>query len=443
MPKLSKLLFIYLFIIIYSFLSIYKPDIAVAATDSEVTLPVNSCQGILKGRVLKATLSREPAIDWPMTLTVDVATSVPHNPTFYGRIYLGSDSLSLSNPIGEAGYSGGISLKNLTSQTSDEGEFYRLVFPMPLMRLEGYRNIRLVYYASTKQELGCDFGRFYFGKAGGNELTDITCAVTVPDHIKYKTGDLIIKTAVTPVKEVFYKLYILKGDAGRLTRQIFDFATVPGDQAIDRSSFTRWTGIGANKSIDIINDIQEIHIPEVASLDMGEKISFVIEAREPVSFRGGTEDFGKYCALRTVDIWDKDSSKEIESSGAYLASGSAKVCEPNDINCTTSAGAKQDSCTNDDNNPGIYTAIGCIHTKPDVFVKDFMTFAIGIAGGLAFLIMLSGAFQMLTSAGNPDSLKAGQDRLTSAVIGLLFVIFAVLLLQIIGVDILHLPELGK
>ena len=65
-----------------------------------------------------------------------------------------------------------------------------------------------------------------------------------------------------------------------------------------------------------------------------------------------------------------------------------------------------------------------------------MTFVIGIGGGLAFLMMLLGAFQMLTSAGNPETLQAGKDRLTSAVIGLLFIIFAVLLLQIIGVDIL-------
>ncbi len=91
-----------------------------------------------------------------------------------------------------------------------------------------------------------------------------------------------------------------------------------------------------------------------------------------------------------------------------------------------------------DKDTGISTAIGCIHTSPQGFVKDFMTFIIGISGGLAFLMMLLGAFQMLTSSGNPETLNAGRERLTSAVIGLLIVIFAVLLLQIIGVDILKL-----
>lgn len=95
------------------------------------------------------------------------------------------------------------------------------------------------------------------------------------------------------------------------------------------------------------------------------------------------------------------------------------------------------------NDTGIQTAIGCINTSPAGFAKDFMKFAIGIGGGLAFLMMLLGAFQMLTSQGNPEILKAGQDRLTSAVIGLLFVIFATLFLQIIGVDILKLEGFGR
>ncbi len=97
----------------------------------------------------------------------------------------------------------------------------------------------------------------------------------------------------------------------------------------------------------------------------------------------------------------------------------------------------------DPKSPSIGTAIGCIHTSPAEFVTDLLKFIVGIAGGFAFLMMLFGAFQMITSAGNPDTLHAGRERLTSAIIGLLFVIFAVLLLQIIGVDILKLPGFIK
>lgn len=98
-----------------------------------------------------------------------------------------------------------------------------------------------------------------------------------------------------------------------------------------------------------------------------------------------------------------------------------------------------DTCSTDELHPGFKTAIGCIHTNPTEFVKDFMTFLIAVAGGLTFLMMLLGAFEMLTSAGNPESLNNGRSRLTSAVIGLLFIIFAVLLMQIIGIGFLKLP----
>lgn len=118
--------------------------------------------------------------------------------------------------------------------------------------------------------------------------------------------------------------------------------------------------------------------------------------------------------------------------------------EPNDPSivvgvdsiCTKSTG--REGCADN----AISTAVGCIHTSPAALVKDVMTFVIGIGGGIAFLMMLLGAFQMLTSAGNPETLNAGKERLTSAVIGLLMVIFAVLLLQIIGWGVLKIPGFG-
>lgn len=104
--------------------------------------------------------------------------------------------------------------------------------------------------------------------------------------------------------------------------------------------------------------------------------------------------------------------------------------------CTSGGGI---SCGAD----GIATAIGCIHTQPTALVKDLLKFLIGIAGGIAFLLMVLGAFEMITSAGNPESLQAGKDRFTQAIIGLLFVVFSVLLLQLIGLDILGIPGFGR
>lgn len=110
--------------------------------------------------------------------------------------------------------------------------------------------------------------------------------------------------------------------------------------------------------------------------------------------------------------------------------------------CTKAGGDPCKTPTASDN-PGFNTAIGCIHTSPAAFVKDFLTFIVAISGGLAFLMMLLGSFQMLTSAGNPETLATGRDRFTNAIIGLLFVIFSVLLMQIIGFDILRLPGFDR
>ena len=88
---------------------------------------------------------------------------------------------------------------------------------------------------------------------------------------------------------------------------------------------------------------------------------------------------------------------------------------------------------------GLLTAIGCIPTVSTTnFVLWFLRFAIGIGGGIAFLLMLFGVFQIITSSGNPERLKAGQETITSAVIGLLMIIFSLFLLRLIGIEILQI-----
>lgn len=92
-----------------------------------------------------------------------------------------------------------------------------------------------------------------------------------------------------------------------------------------------------------------------------------------------------------------------------------------------------------DGGKGLETAIGCVHTTPSDFIGDLLKLILGVSGGIALLLMIFGVFQMMASAGNAETLKAGQERFYSAIIGLLFIIFSILLLQIIGVSILNIP----
>ncbi len=146
---------------------------------------------------------------------------------------------------------------------------------------------------------------------------------------------------------------------------------------------------------------------------------------------------------------DSDPGQNICPNLTFTVGGTlvppAKKCGDKDIVCSSAGG---DPCTSDPNKPdprgaGFKTAIGCIHTQPKALVEDFLKFATGIGGGLAFTMMLLGAFQMLTSGGNPQNLQSGRDVFTNAIIGLLFIIFSVLLMKIIGIDILNIPGFSQ
>jgi len=91
-----------------------------------------------------------------------------------------------------------------------------------------------------------------------------------------------------------------------------------------------------------------------------------------------------------------------------------------------------------------WTALGCVSTKsPSLFVKYLLNFAIGIGGGIAFLLMIFGGLQIIFSGGNPDKVKAGKEIITAALAGLLLIIFSVFILRVIGYDILAIPGFEK
>lgn len=90
----------------------------------------------------------------------------------------------------------------------------------------------------------------------------------------------------------------------------------------------------------------------------------------------------------------------------------------------------------------VNTAFGCIDATPQGLFTVFFRIGIGIAGGIAFLLIMFGGFQIMTSAGNPEQLNEGKELVSSAIAGLLMVIFSVFLLQVIGVQILCIPGFG-
>jgi hypothetical protein len=108
-----------------------------------------------------------------------------------------------------------------------------------------------------------------------------------------------------------------------------------------------------------------------------------------------------------------------------------------------SAGSYAGDCKSCTAQGKAYTAIGCIDTNnPGVFVGKLLGVGVGTAGGIAFLLIMIGGFQIMTAAGNPEVMNAGKELVSSAITGLILIIFSVFLLRIMGYNILGIPGFG-
>ncbi|MCL6096059.1 MAG: pilin [Patescibacteria group bacterium] len=90
-------------------------------------------------------------------------------------------------------------------------------------------------------------------------------------------------------------------------------------------------------------------------------------------------------------------------------------------------------------NTGLNIPIG---TNPQSLIQKLFGLILSISGGIALLLIIISGYKVLASQGNPEALKGAREQLTAAIVGLLFIILALVILQIIGVDILHLPGFG-
>lgn len=87
----------------------------------------------------------------------------------------------------------------------------------------------------------------------------------------------------------------------------------------------------------------------------------------------------------------------------------------------------------------VATAIGDIGTNPISLVTSIFGLILGLSGGIAIVLIMMSGYRILASQGNPEGLKGAREQLTAAIVGLLFIIFSLVILQIIGVNILHIP----
>lgn len=97
-----------------------------------------------------------------------------------------------------------------------------------------------------------------------------------------------------------------------------------------------------------------------------------------------------------------------------------------------------------------FTMLGCITSGTSVgfkegapsFVQAMLNVIFTLSGGLAFLYLMYGGFIILTSQADPEKLNYGRRLITGSIVGLVFTIGSVFLVNLIGSGILHIPGFG-
>lgn len=161
-----------------------------------------------------------------------------------------------------------------------------------------------------------------------------------------------------------------------------------------------------------------------------------------------TDTLGTLCPTLYFRTSDGGSCKNLcsEKLNAYdhdQVTPNFELCEQ--IPAGSEAAAKCQACmdgTTLGGQQGIWTAIGCVPTKTEGIIKTLVQVALGMGGGITLLLILAGAFKLSVSQGDPKAVEEAREQITSAVIGLLFIIFSITMLRFIGIQVLQIPGFG-
>lgn len=118
--------------------------------------------------------------------------------------------------------------------------------------------------------------------------------------------------------------------------------------------------------------------------------------------------------------------------------GEYDVCSSN----LAGQGGALDLCNSCFAAEGIWTAVGCISQDPKDMISKLVNIGIGILGGIFLLRVLAAGFTLTISQGDVKKTTEAKDMITESVIGVLFILFSVTILQFIGSGVLKIPGFG-
>jgi hypothetical protein len=88
------------------------------------------------------------------------------------------------------------------------------------------------------------------------------------------------------------------------------------------------------------------------------------------------------------------------------------------------------------------TAIGDLPTNLSALLTKVFSIALALAGVVALALIIASGYRLMISQGNPEQVKGAREQLTAAIVGLLFIIFSLVILQVISANILKIPGFG-
>jgi formate hydrogenlyase subunit 3/multisubunit Na+/H+ antiporter MnhD subunit len=87
----------------------------------------------------------------------------------------------------------------------------------------------------------------------------------------------------------------------------------------------------------------------------------------------------------------------------------------------------------------VVTALGKLSTEPGAFIKAIYGLLLAVSGAIAVLLLMRAGYRIQTSQGKPEAIKEGQEQITATIVGLFFLIFAFVILQVFASDLLKIP----
>jgi FtsH-binding integral membrane protein len=87
----------------------------------------------------------------------------------------------------------------------------------------------------------------------------------------------------------------------------------------------------------------------------------------------------------------------------------------------------------------VQTDFGCFPNDPIGFVQKFYGIGLGFVFGLSLLMFIWGGYTIISSRGDHSRLNVGKSYMFYALVGLLLAIFGYVFIQVVLVDILHVP----